>query len=137
MMQMHAKTGTTSIVNRLLLLVVVAGILNVDLPERSTASDHGDHKILHRIALVLDAARPSFFPVLFISKAIPGNNTAACVFGSNFRSTCLDISLLVLQDTGTVNNRPFYVSHNHTRLFNIPHQNSDEDNVFILPLGVA
>lgn len=136
-MHTHVKTGTTSFANSFLLLVVFAGILNVALPESDIVSGHGDHRILYRIELAFDAGNRSVFPVLSISEVIPGNDAAACVFRSHFRSTRSGVSSLIIQDTGPVNSRPFYGPHNHARAFNIPHQNSGEDDAFIFRVDVA
>lgn len=136
-MHTHVKTGITSFVNSFLLLVVVAGILNVDLPESDILSGHSDRKILYRIELTFDAASHSVFPVLSISEVIPGNDATACIFTPHFRSPHFGVSSLIIHNTGPVNSRPFYATHNHSRLFNIPHQNSGEDDAFVLPVDVA
>lgn len=139
MMSMHTrvKTGITSFANSFLLLVVVAGILDVDLPVSDIVSHHSDRKILYRIELAFDVPGRSVVPVLSISEVIPGNDGAACIFNAHFRSTRVRVSSLIIHNIGPVNSRPFYASHSHSRLFNIPHQNSGEDDAFILPVDVA
>ena len=137
-MHTYIKTGTTSFANGFLLLVAVSGLLNVDLLECHPVSGHGDHNVPDRVALAFDAANRSVFPVLFISKVIPANDASeACIFRSHLRSTRLGVSSLAIQNTGPVNSRPLYTSHSHTRLFNIPHLNSDEDDAFVLPVDAA
>jgi len=138
-MRTHFKTDTTSFANSFLLLVMVAGVLNIDLFERDAVSGYHDHQVLYRIELVLNAERSDTrSPLLSISEDIPGNDVVKDrILPSHFYASCFGTALFVVQYTGQVNTRPFYCSHNHTRLFNIPHQNSDEDEAFILPVDVA
>jgi len=138
-MRTHFKTDTTSFANSFLLLVMVAGMLNIELFESDAVSGYHDHKVLYCIELVFNAERSDTrSPVLSISEDIPGNDVVKDrILPSHFYATCFGTALFVIQNTGQVNTRPFYSSHNHTRLFNIPHQNSDEDEAFILPVDVA
>jgi hypothetical protein len=137
-MRTHFKTDRTSFASSFLLLAVVTGALNIDLFGGDTASGHHDHKILYRIELVLNAEFHSIFPVLSVSKDLQGNGTAAGrSLPSHFYIPCSGAALCTVQNTGQVNTRPLYSSLNHTRAFNIPHQNSDEDEALILPVGAA
>jgi hypothetical protein len=140
MMSMHAhfKTDTTSFANSFLLLAMVAGVLNIDLLAHDAVSGYNDHEVRYRIELVLNAEGPSQSPVLFNPEGIPGNDVAAdCILPSCSHVTCFATALFVIQNTGQVSTRSFYSSHDHSRSFNIPHQNSDEDEALILPADVA
>jgi hypothetical protein len=138
-MRTHFKTDTTSFANSFLLLVMLGGVLNIDLFERDAVSGYHDHKVLYRIELVFNVERSDATSTfLSISEDIPGNEFAKDrILPSHFYATCFGTALFVIQNTGQGNTRPFYSSHNHTRLFNIPHQNSDEDEAFLLPADVA
>ncbi|MEX1241748.1 MAG: hypothetical protein WEB30_18645 [Cyclobacteriaceae bacterium] len=132
------KTDTTSFANSFLLLVMVAGVLNIDLFESDAVSGYNDHKVFYRIELVFNAEYPSLSPVLSIYEDIPGNDAVEdSILPSHSYATCFGTALFVIQYTGQVNTRPIYSSHNHTSSFNIPHQNSDEDEAFIFPADVA
>jgi len=134
-MRTHLKTDTTSFSNSFLLLVMVAGVL---IFESDAVSGYNDHRVLYRIELVFNAESPSQSPDLSFSEVIQGNDAVEDrILPSHFYATCFGTDLFVTQNTGQVNTRPFYSSHNHTRSFNIPHQNSDEDEAFILPVDVA
>jgi hypothetical protein len=135
-MHMHFKTKMPSFVNSFLLLVMVAGVPNTGLFESDTVSGYNDHKVLYRIELVFNTERTSQFPVLSISEDVPGNDVSEGQ-PSRFYATCFGTALFAIQNTGPVNTRPFYSPHNHTSLFNIPHQNSDEEEPFISPVDVA
>jgi hypothetical protein len=137
-MRTHFKTDSTSFANSFLLLVMVAGVLNIDRFESDVVSGYHNHRVVYRIELVFNAERSDTkSPVLSISEDIPGNDVVKDILPSHFYATCFGTALFVIQNTGQVNTRSFYSSHNHTRLFNIPHQNSDEDEAFILPVNVA
>ena len=134
----HFKTDKTSLANSFLLLVMVAGVLNIDLFECDTVSYCNDRKVLYRIELVFSAEYLSQSSVLSISEDLSGNDVVEdYISPSHFCVTCFGTPLFVIQNAGPVNTRPLYSSHSHTRLFNIPHQNSDEDEAFILPVDVA
>ena len=137
-MRTHFKTDTTSFANSFLLLVMVAGVLNIDLLERGAVSGYSDQKVLYRIELVFNAERSDTkSPVLSSSEDIQGNDVVKDRILPSFFATCFGTALFVIQNTGEINSRPLYSSQNHTRSFNIPHQNSDEDEAFILPIDVA
>lgn len=135
----HFKTDSTSFANSFLLLVMVAGVLNIDLFEGDAVSGYNDHKFLYRIELVFNAERSDArSPVLSVSEDISDNDVVeGRILPSHFCATYFGTALFVIQNTGQVNTRPFYSSHNHIRPFNIPHQNSDEDEALILPFDVA
>lgn len=137
-MRPHFRTDTTSFANSLLLLVVVAGVLNIDLFELDAVSGYNDHRVLYHIEVVFNSEPSSQSPVLSISEDIPGSDVVeARILPSHFYAICFGTTLFVIQNPGQVNIRPIYSSYNHTRSFNIPHQNSDEDEAFILPVDVA
>jgi hypothetical protein len=138
-MRTHFKTDTTSFASCFLLLVMVAGVLNIDQFESGAATAYDHHKVLYRIELVFNAERADTRPpVLSISQDLSGNDVAEDrIFLSHFYTTCFGTALFSIPNTGRIKTRPAYSSHNHTTSFNIPHQNSDEDEVFILPVGVA
>jgi hypothetical protein len=137
-MRTHSKTDTISFANSFLLLVMVAGVLNIDLFGTDAVS--GCHyKALYRTELVYNTQRSDTSPpLLYISEDIPKNNVVKDrILPSHFYATCFGTALFVIQNTGTVNNRPFYSSHEHTRFLTIPHQNLDEDEAFIFSVDVA
>ena len=137
-MRTHSKKASTSFANSFLLLVVVAGVLTIDLLEGDAVSGYNYHRVLYGIELVFNAKSPSQSLVFSIFDDVPGNDVVEDrPLPSYFYATHFGTALLVTQSTGQVNNRPFYSSHNRTRLFNIPHQNSDEDEAIILPVDVA
>jgi hypothetical protein len=138
-MRTHFKTDTTSFANSFLLLVMVAGVLNIDLFESDAATVYDHHKVLYRIELVFNAERSGTrSPVLSISQDLSGNDIAeGRILLSHFYTTCFATALFLIQNTGQVSTRPAYSSHNHTTSFNIPHQNSDDEEAFILPVDVA
>ncbi|MEX2232839.1 MAG: hypothetical protein WD824_11800 [Cyclobacteriaceae bacterium] len=137
-MTTHFKTDTTSFANSFLLLLMIAGVLNLDLFESDAVSGYNDHRVLYRIELVFNAESPLQSPVLFISEDIPCNDVGEDrILPSHFHATCFGAALFVTQNIGVVNTQPFYSSHDHTSPFNIPHQNSDEDDAFILSPDVA
>jgi hypothetical protein len=137
-MRTHFKTDPTSFANSFLLLVMATGVLNIDLSKHDTASGHNEHRVLYRIELVFNAGYSSQSPVLSISEYISGNDIAKDRnLPSHFYATWFGTALVETQNTGQVNTHPFYSLHNHTVSFNIPHQNSDEDEAFILPVDAA
>ena len=137
-MHRHLKSDTTSLATGFLLLVMVVSVLTIDLYEVDAMSGYDCHRALYRMELVFNAEFPSQPPVLSISEDIPGNDLVKdCILRSHFYATDFGTALFVIQSTGQVNIRPFYSSHNPTTSFNVPHQNSDEDEVFILPVDVA
>lgn len=132
------RTDTTSCANSFLLLVMVASVLNIYLFESDAVSGYSDHKILYRLELVFNAESALQSPALSIFEEIPGNDLVEDrILPSHFYATWFGPALLVIQSNGHVNSRPFYPSHYYTTLFNVPHQNSDEDEAFILPVDVA
>jgi hypothetical protein len=138
-MRRHFKTDTTSLANSFLLLAMIAGVLNIDSFESDPVSSHNYGKVLYRIELVFSTERSDTKSlVLSISEDIPRRDVAEdYTLPSHFYATYFGVTLFVIPNTGRVKTRPAYSSHNHTTSFNIPHQNSDEDEVFILPVDVA
>lgn len=138
-MRTHVKTDKTSFANSFLLLVVIAGVLSLDLFGSDAVSGYHDHKVLHYIELVFNVERSDTGPSVFsIFEDISGNDVAKdYILPLHFYTAYFGNVLFVIQKTGQVNTRPFYSFHNHIRLFNIPHQNSDEDEAFILQVDVA
>lgn len=129
-MQTHAQPNTSSFASRFLLLMMVAGVMDID-------SGYHDYKVLHRIEVLFQAARHvAQSPVIAITEGIPGN-AGAKDRPIDFYEGCPGAVLFSLQNTGRVNPRGFYSVHVETASFNIPHQNSDEDEAFVLPLDVA
>jgi len=132
-MRTHFEIDTTSFTNSFLLLVMFAGVLNIDLFERDAISDYHNHKVLYRIELVLNAeTSDARSPRVSIAEDLPWNDDVKDrILPLHFHPTCFGNALFFIQSTGHFNTRPFYSSHNPTRLFNIPHQNSDEEETFI------
>jgi hypothetical protein len=136
-MRTHLKIDTTSLANSFLLLVMAAGALNIDLFGGEAASGYDDRNVPYRIELVFTAASQP--PVLSISEYVRDHDVVedSIILPSHFFETYLSTALFVIHDNGEVDSKPFYSSHTYARLFNIPHQNSDEDEAFILPIDVA
>ena len=137
-MRRHFTTDTTSLANGFLMLVMVVGMLNIELFESDGVTGYNDHRVLYHTELVFSAESPLQSPVLFISEDVSDDDDAEDhILSSHFHRTFFGTALVLMQNPGEVNTRPFYSSHNHTRSSNIPHQNSDEDEAFILPVDVA
>ena len=137
-MRTHFTTDTTSFANGFLMLVMVVGMLNIELFESDGVSGYNDHRVLYPIELVLNADAPSQSPVLSISEDVRDNEDVEDrILSSHFHTRLFGTAIVLMQNPGEVNTRPIYFSHNHARSSNIPHQNSDEDEVFILPVDVA
>ena len=122
--QTHSQSNTTSFTSRLLLLIMVAGVLDID-------SGYHDDKVLQGIEILFQAARQDAqSPVIAIAEGIPGNaDVKDCP--ADFYEGRAGSVLFSLQNTGQVNTRGFYSSHVETGALNIPHQNSDEDDAFV------
>jgi hypothetical protein len=136
-MKAHFKTDTTPFTNSLLLLVMVAGVLNIDLFESDAVSGYNNHKGLYRIEVVFNAEHPIPSAILSVSRDTPVNDVVKdCVVPRQFYPAYFGTALSVIQNKGQVKTRRFHFSH-HTSSFNIPHQNSDEDDAFILSVDVA
>jgi hypothetical protein len=113
-MRERLKTETISWANGFLLLTTVAAVLNIDLFGLEAASGNRDPQVNYRIELVFNAKE------------------------SDARSTVLSITEHIYSDAvPDANVRPFYSSCGYTTFFNIPHQNSDEEDAFILQVDVA
>jgi hypothetical protein len=134
-MQTHPQSTTAPFASSFLLLLMVAGVMDID-------SGYHDHKIFHRIEVLFRAARPDIqLPVvsaadISVAEGIPGN-TDTKDLPSYFCGGCPDGVLFPLQNTGRVNSRGFYFSHIETASFNTPHQNSDEEEPSVYPPDVA
>jgi hypothetical protein len=129
-MQPHSQSNATSFTSRFLLLLMVAGLVDID------ASYH-QYKVLDRIEILFHAARLDVqSSVIAITEGIPGY-AAVKDRPADFYEGHAVAALFSLQNTGRVNTRGFYSSHIDAGSFNIPHQNSDEDEAFVSPLGVA
>lgn len=136
-MTSHCKTGTTPFASSFLLLAVMAGVLHIDLFETETLSGHKDPGIPYRLELVLHGEDASQFAFLCPSEDIGFDDVADDdVLPSQFLPT-YSVTDLQVRQIGQVNTRSFYPSFDHSRSFNISHQNSDEDEAFVLPLHVA
>jgi hypothetical protein len=136
-MKAHFKTDTIPFTNSLLLLVMVAGVLNIDRFEGDAVSGYNDHKALYRIELVFNAQDPLPSAILSAYEDTPGSEVVKdCILPRQFYPAYLGTTLSVVQSTGQVKTRLSHSSH-HASSFNIPHQNSDEDDAFILPVDVA
>ena len=122
--QTHSQSNTTSFTSRLLLLIMVAGVLDID-------SGYHDDKVLQGIEILFQAARQDAqSPVIAIAEGIPGNADVKDRPADFYEARAGSV-LFSLQNTGRVNTRGFYSSHIETGAFNIPHQNSDEDDAFV------
>jgi hypothetical protein len=134
-MQTHPQPTTAPFASSFLLLLMVAGVMDID-------SVYHDYKIFHRIEVLFRAARPDTqSPVISaadisVAEGIPGN-TDAKDLPSYFYRGLPDVVLFSRQNTGRVNTRGFYFSHIETASFNTPHQNSDEEEPFVYPPDVA
>lgn len=123
-MQTRPQPNTISFASRLVLLVMVAGVIDFD-------SGNPDHRAHHRIEILLQAARPDTqSPGVAISEEVPGIADAkdrSAYFYVEQRAP----ALFTQQHTGQVNTRGFYSSRIETASFNIPHQNSDDEEAFV------
>lgn len=137
-MSTRFKTNSTSLANSLFLLALVAGILHFELSGDEAASQ-GDQKVLHTIELVFRSAPPSGCQVLFVSKEVQDNDESADsrALSSSPYGLTFSGAFSAPPKTGQVCNRPFSSSRNFSISFNVPHQNSDEDELSILPVDVA
>jgi hypothetical protein len=125
-MQTRSQPNTASFTSRFFLLLMVAGVVDID-------SGYDDHKIFHRIEILFQAARfDTQSPVVAIAEGISGY-TDAKKRPADFYECRPGVVLFSLQNAGRVNTRGFYSSHIETASFNIPHQNSDEDDAFVYP----
>ena len=135
-MRSHFTTDTTSLANGFLTLVMVVAMLNIEPFESDGVSGYNDYRVLYHTELVFRPEPPSQSPVLFISEDVSDDDDAEDrILSSHFHPTSFGTALVLMQNSGEVNTRPFY--SNHTRSSNIPHQNSDEDEAFILRDDVA
>lgn len=132
----HVTTDGISFAHSFLLLVMVTGVLGIDLFEGDAVSRQIDHRAFCRIELVFNSAHASQSHIFPLSN-VPGDVVEDRTLPSPFYATCFGTDLSARPNTGQVNIRPFYSSHDHTRSFNIPHQNSDEDDAFIRLVDVA
>ena len=132
----HVTTDRISFAHSFLLLVIATGVLGIDQFVGDAVSRQIDHRAFCRIELVFNSAYTSQYPVFPIYN-VPGDVVEDRTVPSPFYATCFGTDLSARPGTGQVNIRPFYSSYDHTRSFNIPHQNSDEDDAFILPVDVA
>lgn len=134
----HIETDAASFASSFLLLVMVAGVLNLDLFASDGVSGYNGHSVRVLVELVLNENDFLQSPVLSISKNIPGSDVVEDrILPSHFYATCFGTASFVIQNTRQANIRPIYSSHNYSSLFNVPHQNSDEDELFIFPVDVA
>lgn len=134
-MQTPSQPITTPFASSFLLLLMVAGVMDID-------SVYHDHKIFHRIEVLFRAARPDTqSPVISAAdiSAAEGmpRNTDAKDLRSYFYRGYPEAVLFSLQNAGRVNARGFYFTHIETASFNIPHQNSDEEEPFVYLPDVA
>lgn len=129
-MQTHPQPTTVPFAGRFLLLLMVAGVMDID-------SGYQDYKVFHPIEVLFGTARlEAQSPVISITERIPGN-TDAKDRPVHFYAGRGGAVLCSLQNTGRVNTRGFYSSHIETASFNTPHQNSDEEDPFVYPPDVA
>ena len=134
----HIKTDMASLPSSFLLLVMVAGVLNMDLFAGDGISGYKGHNVRVLVELVLKENDFLQSPVLSISRNITGSDVVEDpILLSHFQATCFGATFFITQNIGHVNTRPLYCSGNYTRSSNIPHQNSDEDEAFILSPDVA
>lgn len=130
----HNKRDKASFAGSFLLLVVVAGLLNLDLFAGDGVSGYNGNSVRALVEIVFNKSDLLQSPFLSISKAIPGSDVAKDrILSSHSYATWT----FVIQDACQPNIRPIYSSHNYSGSFNIPHQNSDEDELFMFPLDVA
>lgn len=134
----HIKTDMASLPSSFLLLVMVAGVLNMDLFAGDGIPGYKGYNVRVLVELVLKENDFLPSPVLSISRNITGSDVVEDrILLSHFQETCFGATFFVTQNIGHVNTRPLYRSGNNTRSSNIPHQNSDEDEAFILSPDVA
>jgi hypothetical protein len=137
-MHTHFRTDTISFANSFLLPILVAGVLSFDLFEGDVVSDYNGNGVLYPIELVFNAEYPSQSHALSVSDDIPDVDVVESdIIPSLFYAACFGSTLFAPQNTGQLNTRQVYSSYSHTTSFNIPHQNSDEDEPLILRVDVA
>lgn len=125
-MQTYPQSSATSFTSRFLLLLMVVGVADID------ASYH-HYKVLDRIEILFQAARLDVQSSgIAITEGIP-EYAAVKDRPADFYEGRPGAVLFSLLNTGRVNTRGFYHSHVDAGSFNIPHQNSDEDEAFVSP----
>jgi hypothetical protein len=138
-MRERLKTETISWANGFLLLTTVVAVLNIDLFGLEAASGNRDPQFNYRIELVFDAKESdAISAALSITENIYSDAVPeACVILPYFYRPRFVATLSAIHINGQANVRPFYSSCGYTTFFNIPHQNSDEEDAFILQVDVA
>lgn len=120
------RTSALPLANTLL-LVIVAGVLNIDLFEIDARGGDGRGS-LYRLELVLDNSEPATdaTSVLYGGRHRNEVKTVPAQV-DHYPTRCDVVQLLSVVTKEHPNKAPSFRSAYHARAFNIPHQNSDED----------
>lgn len=137
-MRAHFKTGTGSFANSFLLLVIVTGVLHVDLFENDAVAGYKEPGALFPIELVFDSTYPAQSSVASVCKDVPAKDVVKDRSASpHFFTAYIPYpAVSILKKTGQAGVRSFRFSV-HAHSFNTPHQNSDEDEAYALPVDAA
>jgi hypothetical protein len=138
-MRTKFKTDAISFARSFLFLVMIARVLSNDLFEDDPVAGFYNREVFYPIELVFNEGElVAKFPLLSISEVKPWNDGVRNSFlPSHFYTKCFVNALTPIQNPDKVNAPSFHSSCNRSRLFNIPHQNSDEDAAIIFSGAVA
>jgi hypothetical protein len=121
------KTSAFPLANSLLLLVIAAGVLNIDLFEVDARGGDGRGS-LYRLELVLDSSEPVSDATSVVYNAPHRDEVkAVAVDAGKYPAHSRVLQLLSVAIKDHPDKAPSFRSSYHARAFNIPHQNSDED----------
>lgn len=129
-MNLQLKRNTPSLASHFLLLAIVAGVMHIDLFESDIIPAHSDPDTLYHTELYDDKAHISTSTIFYLIEEIQGNGVEANRTHSTlspYYVSSLAIILRVKDKSGENNTATDHFSCDHFRLFNIPHQNADED----------
>jgi len=135
-MRIRTKIGRDFPLISFLLLVVIAGVLNTNLFRRDTITYHNGHGVIYPKELVLGSI-PKVLSAVFFYDEIQNSNVVQKlgIIHCSYAYGCSGV-LLESAEKAENNFRPS-TSFCYSSLFNIPHQNSDEDNVLVSPVTAA
>lgn len=121
------KTSASPLANSLLLLVIAAGVLNIDLFEIDARGGEGRGS-LYRLELVLDNSEPATDATSVRYGAWHRDEIKTVAVQADHYPTHRDVvQLLSVVTKKHPDKAPSFRSAYHARAFTIPHQNSDED----------
>lgn len=126
-MSIHSKIGRDFLLNSFFLLAVIAGLLNTNLFRQDVViTYHNGYGVIYPTELVLDSV-PRVLSSVFFYDEIPNSNEFQKLAVAQFyTSGRLSVSAVPAKARADVNYRSC-TSFCYFSLFNIPHQNSDED----------